>query len=74
MEELRQVFRVEIVSVIRPGQPPLDEIDLERVIAGEIDLGDRIVSVSAERVHQARTGEVPPFTTPLPEAEVGPFP
>lgn len=66
MAEVRQVYRVEIVVTENEGDQHLDEIDLERLITGEADWGDRIVSVRAEKLEESRTAGVPRFIGPTP--------
>jgi hypothetical protein len=60
------VFRVELVTTLEEGQQPLDEIDVERMINGEIDWSERIVSVRAEKLEEARTEDVPRYIGPAP--------
>ena len=56
MAETRQVYRVEIVVSEDDGEQKLDEMDIERLIRGEIDWSERIRSVRAEKIDEAPGG------------------
>jgi hypothetical protein len=50
--EVKQVYRVELVVEEGEGEQHLDELDVERLITGEIDWSERIKSVHAEKLEE----------------------
>ncbi len=59
MAEMRERFVVEIAFTCEEGHNPIDEIDVERLIRGEVNLRDRIVEVHASRENPASAAEEP---------------
>jgi hypothetical protein len=66
MSEFRQVYRVELVVREDEGDQHMDEIDVERLITGEIDWKERIVSVHAEKMEEAASKETAHYVGPTP--------